>query len=249
MIIVIIIFVFISLYVINKLKQVYIINLFKRNSCMVYGYKGTGKDMLFQFVVSRRKKEKYISNIDYGGNYISLVLSRLNLGFNYTDLYDGGKVSSDYYDYEGADVYISDVGVYLPSWDYNFLNRTYKGLPLYFALSRHLSNSNIHCNTQALNRPWDKLREQAGIYIKMLNTKVIFKRFVYSRVRVYDKYESALEDVRPLRLNYSGKEQKIEKDRYLSKYGQVKELSFVWFINKINYDTRYFKSIINKIEK
>ena len=162
-------------------------------------------------------------------------------------MYDGGIVSSDYYDYEGADVYISDVGVYLPSWDYSFLNKNYKGLPLYLALSRHLSNTNVHCNSQALNRPWDKLREQSGIYIKTLNTKVFLKKFVYTRIRVYDKYESALDDVRPLRLNYSGKEQKIEKDRFLSKYGLVKELSFVWFIKKINYDTRYFKSIIKKV--
>lgn len=248
MIFIIILVVLIVLFVVNKFKQMYIIKLFKNNSCMVYGYKGTGKDMLFQFVISRRKKEKYISNIDYGGSHIPLAMSRLNLGFNYTELYDGGKVYSDYYDYEGADVYISDVGVYLPSWDYSYLNKNYKGLPLYLALSRHLSNTNVHCNSQALNRPWDKLREQSGIYIKTLNTKVFLKNFVYTRVRVYDKYESALEDVRPLRLNYSGKEQKIEKDRFLSKYGLVKELSFVWYAKKINYDTRYFKGIINKID-
>lgn len=246
MIVVIVLVVLFILYIVNRLKQKYIVDLFKNNSCMVYGYKGTGKDMLFQFVINKRKKEEYISNIDYGGKHMPLSLNRLNLDFSYTDLYDGAKVLSDYYDIEGADVYISDVGVYLPSWDYSYLNKHYKGMPLYLALSRHLSNTNVHCNSQALNRPWDKLREQSGMYIKTLNTKVIFGKIVYTKIRVYDKYQSAFDDVRPLRLNYSGKEQKIEKDRFLSKYGLVKEMSFVWFTKKINYDTRYFKSIIVK---
>lgn len=43
-------------------------------------------------------------------------------------------------------------------------------MPIFYALSRHLYNNNIHVNVQNLGRLWLKLREQADSFIRVLGT-------------------------------------------------------------------------------
>ena len=46
----------------------HIVRQFQRCNVVVDGKKGKGKDVLFQYVIHKRK-EPYYANIDYGGNY------------------------------------------------------------------------------------------------------------------------------------------------------------------------------------
>src|SRR5690606_12577738 len=94
---------------------------------------------------------------------------------------------------ECADIYISDAGIYLPAQYHYLLDKKYKSLPIFYALSRHLYNNNVHVNTQALNRVWDKLREQADSYFKALKTIKIFG-LLFTRVRYYETYQVANEN-------------------------------------------------------
>ena len=57
-------------YLINKKR---ILKRFEKNNVLVYGSKGSGKDLLFQWVIKCRKKP-YLSNVNYGYkyNYVSI---------------------------------------------------------------------------------------------------------------------------------------------------------------------------------
>ena len=59
-----------------------ILKLFKNGNVCVTGLRGTGKDVLFGNVIYRlftKNHIPYISNLDYGGYYIPLVLKDLNI--------------------------------------------------------------------------------------------------------------------------------------------------------------------------
>ena len=83
----------------------------------------------------------------------------------------------------------------LPSQYDTKLYKSYPSFPIFYALSRHLYNSNIHCNTQNLSRVWKALREQADFYIKCIEVKKPFILGLFGFLRIdficYDKYESA----------------------------------------------------------
>ena len=55
-------------FVSNHLKVREMISNFKKCNVIVFGKKGTGKDLIFQKVINCRK-DTYYSNISYGGNY------------------------------------------------------------------------------------------------------------------------------------------------------------------------------------
>ena len=62
----------------SKLAKDYIVNVFRRNNVIVYGKKGSGKDLLFQMVINRRKELHY-SNINFGKNTMNINVSELSL--------------------------------------------------------------------------------------------------------------------------------------------------------------------------
>lgn len=227
--------------------------MFKRGSVCVIGQRGRGKDMLMSNVAVRNGK--YYSNVNYGGDFNKLDFAALDIKNDYTDLISG-NVNEYHYPYvEGADIYISDIGVYFPSQYCNELNRKYPRLPYFLALSRQLGEANVHLNVQALNRAWDKFREQSDQYILCLGiVKPLIKLgIVVQRIRVYEKYESALTRVIPFRVPkpklLAKREVKqayeIEKAKYEQSNGRVDEYLLVYF-NKSKYDTRYFKTLLAK---
>ena len=59
----------------HLLFEQFILRNFRRSNVIVFGKKGSGKDLLFQWVIHKRKKEEYYSNISYGYkfNYCSLL--------------------------------------------------------------------------------------------------------------------------------------------------------------------------------
>ena len=226
--------------------------LYNDNSVSVFGKKGRGKDMLTANIIARRRKKRYyISNVDYklkNKIYIPLNFSKLRCDNMYKNFING-DINAFYYCYpDNTDIYISDCGIYFPSQYNNELNRDYKDIPTFMALSRQLGNCFVHTNAQALNRVWDKIREQSDIYISCVRCKVFFKKIVVQTVYVYEKYDSAQCNVPPLRLKMplnkvARANVAIEKERYRIQYGEIKKYTFI-YRNRSKYDTRLFKSIL-----
>lgn len=239
---------FISLLINNsKIKK-----LFETHNVAIFGAKGKGKDLLTQLIINLRKKP-YFSNINYGGKCNLINIEDLSVDPNtYNDFINGKieKIEKNIL-FEGSDVYLSDIGIFLPSqFDFQ-LSQKYKSLPIYYALSRHLYNQNIHFNTQALNRTWIKLREQADYYIKCLGIKKLLFGIIIN-IRTYNVYESALNNYQPTKARLFNKYSKAEKDTFEGEKGEIKEYKLYILKNHIYYDTRYFHKILfgyNKPDK
>lgn len=241
-----------------------IIKMFKDGNVCVCGERGKGKDMLTANVIARRKKN-YISNCDYPRKSKRKPIKRTPLDFKvlsmagntYKNLLEN-TVKPFIYPWErGIDIYISDVGVYLPSQFCNELNRDYKGIPQFMALDRQIADCNCHINVQNLNRAWDKLREQSRRYITCLKCKVIKlplnQQLIIQKVRIYEKYQSCVDNVPPLKLPlymYMGKLNimaRLYKINYKIQHGAIKERTLIYF-NKSDYDTNIFRKIFEKGE-
>lgn len=244
---------------------------FKQGNVCVTGLRGAGKDMLFANVVARDKRP-YISNVDYKVKkavYIPLDFSRLNPKNNYQQFISGEIVPYDYPYPENVDIYVSDAGIYFPSQFCNELNKLYREMPVFQALSRQLGDCNFHVNVQNLNRCWDKIREQSDIYIACQKCLVLgntflgklpiigrlVKNIVIQTFIVYDKYQSCLDRVKPYQhikipfsLNSEARAQYKSKDlemhrKFKQDYGTViKKIAI--YKNKSQYDTRLFKSLL-----
>lgn len=229
-----------------------IIKLFKSGNVCVTGLRGTGKDLLFANVICRRDKQ-YISNFDYtsNGNYNSLDLTKLDCGGNdYNNFINNKPYYYNFADYYplGADIYLSDCGIYFPSQFNGELNKKYKCFPVYQALSRQVSHNNFHINTQNLNRVWDKIREQSDIYIRC-NKCFYLWGFVVQIITIYDKYQSCVDRVEPCRLKKPLFNKKIKKDmemyfdNFRNSFGSIKRKILI-YKNKSTYDTLYFESYL-----
>lgn len=240
-----------------KLRKV--AKLFELGNCCVVGERGHGKDMLIANVVAFRSLP-YISNVEYKKrgklplDFYPLDFSSIDCGGNVYDNFISGNIKKYVYPYPlGVDVYISDVGVYLPSQYCNELNRKYKEIPTFMALSRHLGECNVHINVQNLNRAWDKLREQSRTYITCLFCKVFkfpFNRqLVIQKIRIYEKYQSCVDNVPMLKLPfylYLGKDKtqaRLYKLNYRISHGDIKEKLLVYW-NRSDYDTHIFRKML-----
>lgn len=227
-----------------------IIKLFEDGNVCVTGLRGKGKDMLMSNVVVRRKLP-YVANLDYTDDYIPFNPLDYDCGKNDYRNFINGDIKKYIHPLEdGTDIYISDAGIYFPSHFCSELNRDYKYFPTFFALTRQLGLCNIHINVQALNRCWDKIREQSDTYIRCTYCKVIFG-YVLQVVIVYDLYDSCVQRVKPFAVStplLANREQRLqidlERERYAQKFGKVQRKILI-YKNKSSYDTREFK---NKLE-
>lgn len=222
----------------------FIAGRFEQGNVIVFGQKGKGKDLIFQKIIRLRKK-KYFSNVNYGYDWNYISLGELRLGNNtYESFIEGAvEVVEKNEQLEGADIYISDAGIYLPSQYHYLLDKKYKSLPIFYALSRHLYNNNVHVNTQALNRVWDKLREQADSYFKALRT-FRFCGLLFTKVRYFETYETASENRAPMRRRMLNKYSKALSDEYQAYNGLVFDIWIVQRISKVKYDTRHFHEVV-----
>lgn len=226
-----------------------IVQLFKNYSVSVSGSKGSGKDLLTANVIARRRKP-HISNMKYQDD---------TLPFNYRDLDCGGntykelmlgKIKPYKFPYpDGTDVYLSDCGVYFPAQYNGELNKDYREFPTFMALSRHLGDCRVHINAQCANRTWDKIREQCDYYIRCRKSIVLFGKIVIQFVTTYDKYESALNRVRPCRIRVpffnreAQMQARIYRDNFFNQHGEVKNRILI-YLNRSKYDTRHFKRLL-----
>lgn len=142
-----------------------IIKLYEKGSVQLCGLRGTGKDMLTANVILRRNKP-YVSNIDYGGQFLPLDLSKLDCHNDYTNFISGKYVKYVYPYPDKADIYVSEQGLLFPSQYQGILCRDYPTMPYTQALIRHFGDCNWHGNSQFILRAWDKIREQGEIYLK-----------------------------------------------------------------------------------
>ena len=234
------------IFFICKITNKRLLDYFKESSCIVYGAKGKGKDLIFQKVIYMKRNKPYYSNVNYGYQYYKEPIVNLSVYPNTFKKFINYKIDliNKNDKYEGIDYYISDAGVYLPAQYNGELNKRYQSLPIYYALSRHLYNSNIHMNTQFLGRAWNMLREQADKFIKACG-KIKLGNWIFVKVMFYDRYESAMANILPMkRPPLFNKYYKAEYEQYMSTYGEIKKGLFLIRINDIRYDTRVFHKLL-----
>lgn len=229
-----------------------IIKLFENGCVSVCGMMGTGKDVLTGNVIMRRQIP-YVSNMYYGGARTVLDFKTLDCGCNSYKNFISGDVN--YYDWpypDGTDIYISDAGLYLPAQYCNELNKLYPHLPNIFALIRQLGEGRIHVNSQAIQRVWDKFREQSDTYILC---KWVIKPFikwfgiVVQRVYIYERYDSCASRVPPFRVPrpWMNKDRQFQwemaKQNYEIAHGRIQSRLLI-YKNKSKHDTRLFKEML-----
>lgn len=234
-----------------------ILAMFRTGNVIVAGHKGRGKDLLFQYVISRRQKagEIYAANIYYTKKGTIRPITYYALKNNSLQNFVSDKFEIEGQTFvEKEDYYISDAGVHLPSHEHNKLEKLYPTLPTVYALSRHLGDFNIHCNTQEWVRVWDKLREQGDYFIYCERARVIFGKIAFQRVILYDRYETALHHIQPyivrrsLILRRASKEDLARAHEFNAKYGYVRRVRFWHIIPKDHYNTREFYKKLYKKE-
>lgn len=232
-----------------------IIRLYENNAVSLCGLRGKGKDMLMSNVIIRRNKP-YISNINYGGQYIPLDIKKLDIGNDYRN-FISGKINPYVYPYPvKADIYISDSAIYMPNYECNNLNKELRGFVPTNQIIRHLSlGSAIHFNTQCLMRMWDKIREQSETYIRANKCIYLGKyikplKLVIQKVTIYDNFDSCENNVKPFpklgifdaikvdKLTYT-----LMKMSYTATHGKIKPMWLVYW-NKSTYDTHHFKTLL-----
>lgn len=219
---------------------------FKHCNVLVGGKKGSGKDMLFQWVINKRH-DFYYGNISYGGKHKVIKLKEVSCAPNDYDHIVNDKIERQPHKFkEKKDIYISDIGVYLPSYMDSKLYQKFPSMPIYYALSRHLNNGNVHCNTQNIERGWKALREQADFYIIVKRTYKILGLLFITKYYSYDNYESAKKNLKPIRARLLNKYSKSEVDLYRATNGEIQKGYIFQFRHTLKYDTRAMEKILLK---
>lgn len=217
---------------------------FKHCNVLIAGKKGSGKDLLTQWVINKRH-DYYYSNISYGGRFKKITLHQVSCAPNDYDHIVNDKIEKQpHFFKEKKDIYISDIGVYLPSYMDSKLYSKFPSMPVFYALSRHLYNGNVHCNTQNIERGWKALREQADFYIQVKRTYKVFGFLFITKYYSYDKYESARQNLLPIKTRLLNKYSKAEVDLYRAQNGDIRR-GFIFQIKpKLYYDTRAMEKIM-----
>lgn len=223
---------------------------FKKCNVVVAGKKGSGKDLFFQKIINKRK-EVYYANIPYGGDYKRNKLTDYNIIdkngkiLTYDNFLRDDIFKTKHKFLENADHYISEGGILLPSHMDSVLHKRYPSLPVYYALSRHLYNSNIHVNLQNFERLWKPLREQSDFYVYVHKTiKLPF--VLITLYSTYDNYNSAVQRLKPVKARILNKYSKAEMDIYKATNGDIRSGWIIQLKRNVKYNTRYFETLLLK---
>lgn len=240
----------------NGMKKKHVVNFFRGGNVIVAGHKGNGKDLLFSMVIKERDKagEPHAANIRYTDK--TKVRPPRDYCLKNTTMknFIAGNFDSEQQTFNhGEDYYISEAGLSLPNWLRGELERddNTKTLPITFALSRHLAEFNIHSNAQEFIRVWDKLREQADIMIYCEKAKVYGHRLAFQKFVVYDRLQSAMDHVQPIKIprGLFGKKRKEALGHvavFNAKYGYIERFKIWHVLPKKPYDTRAFYRALYK---
>lgn len=218
---------------------------FKHCNVLVAGKKGSGKDLLFQGIINKRK-DYYYGNISYGGKHKVITLKDVSVEPNtYVNLVNNQVIKTPHKFKDGKDIYISDIGNFLPSYMDSKLYVLFPSMPIFYSLSRHLYDNNVHCNSQNIERGWKALREQADFYVQVKRTYKIFGIFI-TKYYSYTSYESAKKNLLPIKTRIANKYAKAQVDLYNAQNGIIRKGYFIQRKSKIKYDTRAFEKILLK---
>ncbi|MCL2631257.1 MAG: hypothetical protein FWD49_07055 [Firmicutes bacterium] len=216
-----------------------ILSEFRGGNVIVFGRKGKGKDLLFQYVINARK-EKCYSNITYGKRSELFDLGNLDCGLNtYENVLDGNIIPFKPPFAENRDFYVSEAGIQLPCQYDHILNKKYPSMPLIYALSRHIYRANVHCNMQGATRMWKLLREQADSFIQVRGRINLFLFFII-RGTIYLNENDAKAERRAIPKPFFRRKKYIE---YNYSVGEPRDFWLILPRRKIYYDTRYYKRV------
>lgn len=176
----------------------WLLGAFDGRNILAFGPKGTGKDLLFSHVIALRNEHHY-SLVPYNKKTEVIKVEDLNLGENnFKDMVKGVYHKIEPRFNQGEDVFLPELGMFLPCQYNGTLNELYPSFPIFYAGSRHYYEMSIHGNSQALSRPWDKIREQADGYIRTLGVvheyDVLKIHLIY-----YARYNDASNMVLPIK--------------------------------------------------
>ena len=210
----------------------------------------------------------YLSLYNYGYGCKVVSLKEFELKNNdgslvsYADFINGKPITAKKIkDYEGLDLIIGEAQLGLPNTEHNMLDKKYPWLPVFIALSGHLYNMNIIINSQELQRPWVKLRKQQDIYMRAIKTipvnktffkKIVpylpfFRKYLYTKVRVYEEIQSAENNILPFKavgvVNEVGKtvyltSGQATKEQFDATNGLIRDYYIATPYSCIKYDTR-----------
>lgn len=221
----------------------YLVKNFRRCNVVVDGKKGKGKDLLFQYVIDKRKAP-YYSNIDYGGAYTPIKMKDVSVSPNTYQNFLEDRVEVVKRQFvERKDIYLSDGGIYMPSFMDSQLYKLYPSLPLYYPLSRHSAEHNIHVNVQNLPRLWKALREQADFFVHV-KTNIKLPFFIFVKCNAYDNIDSAMRTLEPIRGRLLNKYSKAEVDLFHAEHGEIRGGWIILRKSRIKYDTRALEKVL-----
>lgn len=226
-----------------------IIKLFEKGNVCVFGFTGSGKDTLFGNVIMRRKLP-YVCDISYGGQWIPYNYNDFDCGGNtYVNFVEGNYKYFKFKHPDHTDLYLPDGGIKYPSTYSSELDRKYPQMPTFFALNRHVCQGHTHWNVQAPERMWNKAREMGDTYIMCCWIKWFFGKYCFQKIRIYEKYQSAVDRVPPFPLPrpwFSVERRfqwKMLKTNYLISHGVIKE-RFLFYRNRSKHNTRAFRELM-----
>lgn len=236
---------FVVLHNKNKLKK------YSQHNLIVFGEKGSGKSLMFS-CIAKLSKFGYVSNTDFGFKKPHYLIDPkdVNCGENtYEDFLKGNIKPFDKQPlWEKKSVLLDDAGVYLPSWEDNLLKKTYKGMPIAFAVWRHLYDAPIHINSQDCERVWKLLREQQGRYIYCKGVIKLPFGFFIIRARGYNVRSTAEIMAEPMCSGILNHYQKANAEQIRCTLGKIDKLHIFGRFKHHTYNSRYFHNVCFKAD-
>lgn len=218
------------------LKQV------SKDSLIIFGKKGKGKTLLFSEMTRDCRRTGYLSTTDFKHKGQELVEVRdISLEPNtWEKVLNGQFTKVERKPWERKPVFIDDAGIYLPNFADGDLKKRYPSLPLAYAVWRHLYDAPIHVNSQAVDRVYKLLREQADGFIQVRGC-VRFLGFAVIRCTYYDRIASAREELAPMPSRLFNKFSKAEVDNFRALHGDIRDFYIFAPTWRNKYDDRYFR--------
>lgn len=215
-----------------------------KDSCIVFGAKGSGKSIIFQ-EIANLNRYGYVSNTNFGRVYVPCKPKDISCSPNtWDDVLNGDiKPIVKNEQYERRPVLLDDASIYFPNFAEDKLKKLYASMPVAFALWRHFYDAPIHINTQDVQRTWKLLREQQSYFILARGVIKLPFGFLYVRYRFYDNIDTASHKIKPFKAQFGNKFARAEKDKFIATNGIVKNYHFIMHKKHIYYDSRYFHKV------
>lgn len=221
--------------------------MFQELSVTITGKRGSGKDTLMSWA---SYKKNHNSNVLLHDNTNIINLHELVIpGLTRESLVNGTfeKIPMDKFKKFEEITFISDAGIYFPSYDDSKLKKDYPELAITYAIWRHLYNAPLHFNVQNYERLWKVLREQVEDTLMTLGCDWNLPFFVLINVRYYESPRDCIEQKKPIKHHLFHRNDFAEVEE--SQRFIIKEYKLLLPKCRIGHDSRYFKKLIFKEEQ